>query len=142
MTLTQSYINELSYNVIGAAIEVHKQLGPGLLESVYQACFIEELALRNIKAQAQVRVPVFYKGKEVSAHMFIDILIDNLIVVELKSVEQLSSLYEAQLLTYMKLTAKPKGLLINFNSEILTKNIKSLVNDYFQLLPKDSTSFS
>lgn len=140
MNLTQAYINELSYNVIGAAIEVHKQLGPGLLESVYQACFMEELALRNIKAQALVRIPVLYKGKDVGTYMVVDVLVNNLIIVELKSVEQLSSLYEAQLLTYMKLTAKPKGLLINFNSEILTKNIKSLVNDYFQLLPTDNVS--
>lgn len=138
MSLTQAYINEISYNVVGAAIEVHKYLGPGLLEPVYHSCFLSELKRRGINFQSQVKIPIIYKGENLGNYLIIDILIENIIIVELKAVEELSPLHEAQLLSYMKLTSKPKGLLINFNSEVLTKSTKPLVNDLFKLLPKEA----
>ncbi len=134
--LTQKYINELSYKIVGCAIEVHKNLGPGLLESVYEACMIEELKVANLKIETQKFVPVIYKGKEIANALKLDILVEDLIIVELKSVEQLIPLFTAQLLTYLKLTQKPKGLLINFNCENIVKHIVPLVTEDFSKLPK------
>ena len=136
-TLTQKHVNTIAYQVVGSAIEVHKHLGPGLIESVYQQCFEKELDLRNIKYQSQLRVPVTYKGKEVGGHLILDILVEDLIVVELKAVEEMNSLYQAQLLSYLKLTNKPKGLLINFNCQNITKNLVPLVTDLFNQLPEE-----
>lgn len=135
--LTQNYINGIAYRIVGGAIEVHKNLGPGLLESVYQQCFEEELSSRNLKFQSQVRVPVLYKGKDLGGHLIVDILVEDLIVVELKAVEAMIPLYQAQLLSYLKLTDKPKGLLINFNCENITKNLVPLVTEKFNELPKE-----
>jgi GxxExxY protein len=137
MNLTQSYINNISYSVVGAAIEVHKQLGPGLLESVYHSCFLSELNERGIKYKSQVKVPILYKGNNLDNHLILDVLIEDLIIVELKATEELNTLYEAQLLSYMKLANKPKGLLINFNCETIIKSLKPLVNDLFKALPKE-----
>lgn len=134
--MTQKYINELSYKVIGCSIEVHKHLGPGLLESVYEACLIDELKSRGLVVGAQLYVPVHYKGKELGGQLKLDLLVENLIIVELKAVEQMIPLYKAQLLSYLKLTAKPKGLLINFHCENISEQLISLVTDEFAKLPK------
>ena len=137
MQLTQKYINQLSYKIVGCAIEVHKHLGPGLLESVYEKCFIEELKLAGLQVDSQVRVPLIYKGKDIHQNLILDLLVEDLIVVENKSVEIMIPLFQAQLLTYLKLTEKPKGLLINFNCENITKNLVPLVTDVFAKLPED-----
>jgi GxxExxY protein len=132
---TQAYLNDLSYLVIGAAIEVHRCLGPGLLESVYQSCLIEELRDRHLDVSSQVRIEVQYKGKNLGNYLVIDVLVEGCIVLELKAVEEVTSLHEAQLLSYLKLTDMPKGLLINFNCVNISKEIRSFVTEKFKGLP-------
>ena len=134
---TQKYLNDLTYALIGSAIEVHKELGPGLLESVYQKCYLAELFNRGIEFSSQLCVPVIYKGKHLDTELRLDVLADNIIIVELKAVETLHPLYDAQLLTYMKLLQKPKGLLINFNcTNIFKEGQKTMVNELYASLPK------
>lgn len=135
--ITQTSINQMAYEVVGGAIEVHKELGPGLLESIYEECLCTELIFRGFKVSRQVPVPIFYKGKKVKQPLFLDILVDDLIVVELKSKEELHPIDSAQILSYMKLCKKPKGLLINFNVEnIANEGLEPFVNEYFADLPK------
>lgn len=134
--LTQTYINEIAYNIVGCAIEVHKHIGPGLLESVYEACLIDELNSKGLNVKTQLYVPVVYKGKDLGGKLKIDILVNELIIVELKAVEAMIPLYQAQLLSYLKLTGRPKGLLINFNCENITKQLVPLVTEEFAKLPK------
>jgi GxxExxY protein len=129
--ITQKYVNDLAYKIVGCAIEVHKELGPGLLESIYQKCLEEELRNKNFNILSQLKIPVKYKNIEVDCDLRLDILMEDLIIVELKAVETMLPLYNAQLLTYMKLLKKPKGLLINFNSDNIVSNTTSLVNQYF-----------
>ena len=122
-------INKLSSDIIKAAINVHKTLGPGLLESVYQACMIIELKAMGLNIKNELPVPVMYRGTEVNGHGFrIDILVNDKIVVELKSVEQIKNIHKKQLLTYLKLADKPLGLLINFNEVLLKKGITRIIN--------------
>ncbi|MBZ5667432.1 MAG: GxxExxY protein [Acidobacteriia bacterium] len=113
----------LTEGIIGAAIEVHRELGPGLLESVYEECMCQELQLRGIPFLAQVELPVVYKGRETNGKYRIDLIIADEVVVELKSVERLLGVHEAQLLTYLKLTGKHVGLIINFNVPVLHRGI-------------------
>jgi GxxExxY protein len=113
----------LTEGIIGAAIEVHQQLGPGLLESVYEECLCQELRLRNIPFLAQVELPIIYKGRETGGKYRIDLIVADEVVVELKAVERLLSVHEAQLLTYLKLTGKRVGLVINFNVSVLHRGI-------------------
>ena len=120
--------NQLSEAVIGAAIEVHRELGPGLLESAYEACLCHELALRKIPFKHQVPLPVNFKGVQLDCGYRMDILADELVIVELKSVERFHPLDEAQLLTYLRQKKLWLGLLINFNVTVLKKGIKRLVN--------------
>lgn len=134
--VTQKYINGISYKIIGSAIEVHKQLGPGLLESVYEACFIDEMINTGLSIKSQLYVPVYYKGKDLGGNLKLDILVNDLIIVELKAVEVMIPLYKAQLLSYLKLTGKPKGLLINFHCENIKEQLVSLVTEEFAGLPK------
>ncbi len=135
--MTQTYINDLAYKIVGCAIEVHRELGPGLLESVYEFCLAEELKSKKLQLATQVAVPVWYKGKELGIDFRVDILVEDLIVVELKSVEFMLPVFNAQLLTYLKLMNKPKGLLINFNCENITKGgLIPLVTPLFASLPK------
>jgi GxxExxY protein len=105
----------LSNQIIGAAIEVHKQLGPGLLESAYESCLAHELSLRNIPVERQAPVPVNYKGEYVDCGFRLDLWIDRLVIVELKAVEKILPIHEAQILTYLKLTGCRLGLILNFN---------------------------
>ena len=136
--ITQTYLDELTYDVIGAAIEVHKTLGSGLLESVYQKCLEEELKYRNINFQSEKTISVIYRDKEMNVDFRCDFFIENCLVVELKSVNEMSSIFEAQLLTYMKLLKSPKGILINFNCfNIFKEGQKTFVNEYFKLLQKN-----
>jgi GxxExxY protein len=134
--ITQKDINDLSYRIIGCAIEVHKQLGPGLLESVYEACFIDEMRSNGLMVESQKYVPVHYKGKDLGGILKLDLLVNDLNIVEEKAVEVMIPLYKAQLLSYLKLTGKPKGLLINFNCENIKEQMISLVTDEYAKLPK------
>jgi GxxExxY protein len=135
--LTQKFINQLSYEIVGCAIEVHKQLGPGLLESVYETCMTEELKLHDLRVLRQLPVPIKYKKKNLGTKLVLDLLIEDLIIVELKAAEVLIPVYKAQLLSYLKLTGRPKGLLINFNTENITKDLIPLVTEEFAKLPKE-----
>src|ERR1700733_2808037 len=132
--VTQKQINEISYKIIGCAIEVHKQLGPGLLESVYELCLIDEMKSAGLSVKAQIYVPVKYKEKDLGGSLKLDLLVNDLIIVEEKAVEQMIPLFKAQLLSYLKLSGKPKGLLINFNCENITEQMVSLVTDGFAKL--------
>lgn len=114
---------ELTDQIIGAAIEVHRNLGPGLLESAYQVCMEHESTLRNIPFERLVELPLNYKGIELDAGYVIDLVFDKRVVVELKAVERIIPVHEAQLLTYMKLTGLRVGLLINFNVPVLKDGI-------------------
>ena len=136
MKNTQQYLDELTYKIIGCAIEVHKQLGPGLLESVYEQCFIRELSLQGLDHKTQIWIPVFYKGLRLETQLRLDVLVEDLIIVELKSVEHLMAIHDAKLLTYMKLMKRPKGILINFNcTNIFKEGQKTFVNQLYANLP-------
>ena len=125
--------NELTKGIIGAAIEVHRTLGPGLLEGVYEDCLVMELNFRGICFERQKRVPVQYKGHEVAADLKIDLLVDGRIVVELKAVETILPVHGAQLLTYLRLTGKALGLLINFNVPLLRQGVRRIVHNLPEL---------
>lgn len=134
--LTKKHLDDLTYEIIGSCIEVHKELGPGLLESIYHKCLKKELTTRGINFVSELSIPVFYKGEAIDTDLKCDLFIENAIVLELKAVDRMLPLYEAQLLTYMKLLEVPKGVLINFNvSNIFHDGQKTLVNNYFRLIP-------
>ena len=135
-TMTKKYVNDIAYKIVGCAIEVHKHLGPGLLESVYENCLIDELKSVGLNVQQQLYVPVVYKGREITSALKLDLLVNDVVIVELKAVEQMIPLYKAQLLSYLKLTARPKGLLINFHSENITQQLVVLVTEDFAKLPE------
>ena len=124
MSLIQHPTNSISEKTIGAAIEVHKHLGPGLLESSYHACLRRELELRGIPHRSQVPVPLEYKGIEVEKGYVIDLLVEDRLIVEMKAVEKLLPIHAAQLITYMRLRGVSAGLLVNFNVEVLLQGIK------------------
>jgi GxxExxY protein len=121
-------MNELTEKIIGAAIEVHKALGPGLLESAYEGCLAHELSLANVYFERQVPLPVLYKSLQLDCGYRIDFLVEKTVVVELKAVEGLQPVHQAQLLTYLKLGGWPIGLFINFNVAVLKKGIKRMVH--------------
>ncbi|MEO8236303.1 MAG: GxxExxY protein [Flavobacterium sp.] len=136
--MTQKYLDELTYEIIGSAIEVHKIMGRGLLESVYHQCLKEELTHRKINFSSEMKIPVIYKNKELETDFRCDLFIENAIVVELKSVFEIHPMFEAKLLNYMKLLKSPKGILINFNCfNIFKEGQKTYVNEYFKSLPKE-----
>lgn len=137
MMITQKYLDELSYNVIGACIEVHKIIGKGLLESVYHQCLKEELTHRKLGFFTEMKVPLIYKNKELNADMRCDLFVENCLVVELKATSEISPIHEAQIMTYMKLLKAPKGIVINFNCfNIFREGQKTFVNEHYKLLPK------
>jgi GxxExxY protein len=121
-------LNDLTEKIIGCAIKVHRVLGPGLLESAYEVCLVHELRKAGLKAERQVALPVVYEGLKLDADYFIDILVEDTVVLELKSVEHVLPIHEAQLLTYLKLANKKLGLLINFNVTLLKNGIKRRIN--------------
>lgn len=134
--ITQSYINDLSYKIVGCAIEVHAELGPGLLESIYHQCLFDELQAKELEVWSKVRVPVKYKGKDLGQVLELDLLVEHLVVVEIKATEIIHPVFKAQLLSYLKLTQKPKGLLLNFHTENITKSLVPLVTEEFSKLPQ------
>jgi len=135
MNITQTYLKDLSYKINGAAIEVHRELGPGLNEEVYHQCLNHELELRGMQFRSKLRVPVVYKGIRIETTLQCDILVEELICVELKAVKEIMPIHTAQLLTYMKLLEVPKGILYNFNVvNLYHEGQHSYVNNYFDML--------
>ena len=123
-------MNELTDKIIGAAIEVHKVLGPGLLESAYEECLAHELSLANISFERQLPLPVIYKSLSLDCGYRLDFLVEKKVVLELKAIERLQPIHQAQLLTYLKLGGWPIGLLINFNMPVLRQGIKRMVHNF------------
>ncbi len=122
-------INQLSSKIIGAAIEVHKALGPGLLESAYEKCLGHELKLRGLAFENQKPVPLVFKGEELDCGYRLDIVVDNAIILELKSCEKIEPIHKAQLLTYLKLSGLRLGLILNFNVPVMRDGIVRIVNN-------------
>ena len=122
-------LNKITEAIIGSAIAVHQELGPGLLESAYEACLVYELLQRGLSIQQQKALPVNYRGVKVDCGYRIDLLVEDKVIVELKAVERLEPIHEAQLLSYLKLSGYRVGLLINFNVKVLKQGIKRLVNN-------------
>lgn len=119
--------NELTTQIIGAAIEVHKQLGPGLLESAYETCMAQEMSLRGIEFERQKPLPLTYKGTKLDCGYRLDFLVEGLVVVELKAIKKFEPVHNAQMLTYLKLTNCKLGLLLNFHTVLLKTGIKRVV---------------
>jgi GxxExxY protein len=135
MEITQKYLNDLTHVIIGAAIEVHKELGPGLLESVYEKCITHLLKLEGFKIKEQRKIPFSFRGIQLDCDLRYDLLVEDLIIVEIKAVENLLPIHEAQLLTYLKLLEKPKGILINFNCiNIFKEGQRTMVTELFSKL--------
>lgn len=132
--MTKKQVTDLSYKIVGCAITVHKALGPGLLESVYEECLKYELEQQGFYVKQQVKVPVVYKEISMDVALRLDLLVNDTIVVELKAIENILPVHEAKLLTYMKLLKKPQGLLINFYTDNISKTLKPFVNEYFREL--------
>jgi GxxExxY protein len=121
-------INDLLYNVRGAMFEVYKNLGPGLLESIYESALIHELQLRGLKVRQQVILPLFYKNIQLEPSLRIDLIVEEQIIIEIKSIEELSGVHYKQILTYLKLTGLKLGLLVNFNTDDVNQSIHRIVN--------------
>ena len=138
MEITKSYLLDLTYKVNGAAIEVHKTLGPGLLESVYKHCLKQELFLRGINFSSEMIVPIHYKGIDLAAELRCDLFVENCLVLELKAIENTLPIHDATLLSYMKLLEAPKGILYNFHSVNLYKDgQRTFVNEFFKQLKEE-----
>lgn len=136
--MTKKKINDLIYQINGAAIEVHKHLGPELLEHVYHRCLAHELTTRGIRFISEHNIPINYKGVEINGNFKVDMLVENIIPVELKSVRQFEPVHDAQLLTYMSLLKLPKGVLLNFNvTNVYHEGQKALVNKLYHNLPNE-----
>jgi GxxExxY protein len=135
--MTQKYLNELTYIIMGAAISVHRELGPGLLESVYEKCLTHLLKEKDLTVISQQKVPLIFNGLYLDCDLRFDLLVADAIIVEIKAVDCLQPIHSAQLLTYLKLLEKPKGVLINFNCVNLFKEgQKTIVTDLYAKLPK------
>jgi GxxExxY protein len=128
--MEQNRYNEISKIILDTAIAVHKEMGPGLLESVYQQCLTKELELRGVHHQAMVPVPLRYKGFTLNKDYVMDVLVENEIIVELKAVESILPVHEAQIISYLKLADKRLGFLINFNVPLLKQGFKRFVNNF------------
>ena len=128
-------VTQLSYEITGLAIKVHKALGPGLLESIYEECLKYELLKNAYDVRHQLIVPVIYDNLEMNIELRVDLLVNDLVIVELKAIENILPVHKAQLLTYMKLLKKPQGLLINFFTDNIIKSMHPFVNEFFRELP-------
>ncbi|MDA3930967.1 MAG: GxxExxY protein [Prolixibacteraceae bacterium] len=128
--MNKQELNQISKIILDASITVHKEMGPGLLESVYEACLVEELQLRNITVDSQVKIPFMYKGKLLDKDFRIDLFVEKEIIIELKAVEIILPVHEAQLISYLKLTEKKLGFLINFNVPLLKNGFNRFVNNF------------
>ena len=135
--MTQKFYNDLTYRIIGAAIEVHKELGPGLLENIYERCLIHLLRKSGLRVESQQRVPVIFQGLHLDCELRLDLLVEDCIIVEVKAADRILPIFEAKLLTYLRLLKKPKGIILNFNSSNLFKDgQKTMVTAQFGELPR------
>jgi GxxExxY protein len=125
-------IDEIAADVVDAAFKVHQELGPGLLESAYEACLAHELTKRGLTVEKQKAQPVFYDGITIDVGYRMDLLVNDCVVIELKAVEQIIPIHQAQLMTYLKLSNKPLGFLINFNTTYFKSSIKRIANNYLE----------
>ena len=123
-------LNKITEKIINGAISVHRELGPGLLESAYEACLLYELASQNLKVERQKGLPLRYRGIQLDCGYRLDLLVEEAIIVEIKAIEKLEPIHEAELLSYLKLSKCPVGLLINFNVKVLKDGIRRLVNQF------------
>jgi GxxExxY protein len=123
-------LNDLSKEIVAAAIEVHRAMGPGLLESIYEHCMIEELTRRGIKCSSQVRIPLVYKGNEIEGHYTMDLLVEGEVILELKAVTEMHPVFEAQIISYLKLADKRLGFLFNFHVPLMKNGIRRFVNGF------------
>ena len=130
--MTVEEYNRISGLVLDASIDVHRELGPGLLESVYELCLVKELINRKLKVNSQLIIPLIYKGEIISKDFKIDILVEDAVIIEVKAVEILLPVHEAQIISYLKLADKRLGLLINFNVAVLKKGFHRFVNNFDQ----------
>lgn len=133
--MTKKEITQLSYEITGFAIKVHKTLGPGLLESIYEECLKIELINNGYDVKQQLFTTIDYEGVDIKTKLVVDLLVNDAVIVELKAIEEILPIHEAQLLTYMKVLKKPQGLLINFFTDNITKSLKPFINEYFKELP-------
>ena len=137
MEITQKYIDNLTYQIVGHAIEVHRELGPGLLEEVYEECLVYLLKENGYYVQSQQEVPIVFKGITLKTRLRYDLLVEDLIIVENKSVIAIPPIFAAQTMSYMKMLKKPKGILLNFNVvNLVNDGLKTYVNDIYANLPK------
>lgn len=135
MKITKNYLRDLTYKINGAAIEVHKHLGPGLLESIYHECLKHELTLRGISFISEMHFPVNYKEISLETKLRCDLFVENIIVVDLKAVKEVEPIEEARRLSYMKLLKSPKGIIYNFNVlNLYNEGQKTYVNQFFETL--------
>jgi GxxExxY protein len=125
-------VNDITYKIRGCIFKVYNTLGPGLLESVYEVALMHEFKKKGIMAQSQVTLPVLYEDEMLELGFRIDILVENKVIIELKSVEEFSKVHYKQLLTYLKLANKEIGVLVNFNSDDINENTKRIINNYYQ----------
>ncbi len=128
--MIREQLNKISKEIVDAAYTVHKEMGPGLLESIYEYCMLKELELRNIHAKRQVIIPLYYKGELLTKDFRIDILVENEIIIELKAVDIILPVHKAQIISYLKLADKNLGFLINFNVDYIKNGIKRIVNNF------------
>lgn len=128
--------NELTAQIIGCAIQVHKTLGPGLLESTYEACLVFDLEERGLRVKRQKLLPVHYRGRMIASAYRVDLLVEDVIIVELKTVSHIEAVHEAQLLSYLRLSGCPAGLLINFSVKQLTRGVRRIVNQLPEPSPR------
>jgi GxxExxY protein len=128
--ISKTEYERIAKHIVNAAFEVHKELGPGLLESVYEVCLVEELRNRGLFVESQVKIPVIFKGKTLEKEFIVDLLVENCVIIELKAVENLLPVHEVQLVTYLKLADKKLGFLINFNVSLIKIGIHRKINGY------------
>lgn len=134
---TKKYVTNLSYSIVGLAIKVHKELGPGLLENVYEHCLKYELQKQGYNVIQQSVVPVYYDDIYIDTNLRFDLLVEETILIEIKACENLLPVHDAQIMTYMKLLRVPQGLLINFFTNNISKTSKPFVNEIFRNLPDE-----
>ncbi len=123
-------INDITAAIVDAAIAIHREVGPGLLESVYEIVLADELRVRGFDVQSQIGVPIVFRGRQFDQGYRLDLLVNDVVIVEIKSVEQINNTHKKQLLTYLRLTNKPVGLLLNFNVELMKQGITRIVNNH------------
>jgi GxxExxY protein len=135
MFLTKTYLNDLTYEINGAIIEVHKTIGPGLLEKIYHQCLAKEFSLRGINYISEMNIMINYKGVKLNSELRCDFLVEDAIVFELKAVEKMNPIFQTVIMTYMNLTQKPKGILVNFTVQnIMKEGHQTFVNEIFREL--------